>query len=373
MKRTGVLSLGTAALTALALAITAGPATAAATPKVGHVFVIMLENESFGSTFGPNSRAPYLSRTLPAKGAFVPNYYGITHVSQGNYTAMISGQGPTPQIQGDCPVYTDVVQTGIGADGQVLGTGCVYPKSVRTLAGQLAAKRLTWGGYMEDMGNIPTREPARCGHPAIGAPDPTLGAAVGDQYATRHNPFVYFHEITDTRACAANVVPLPRLVRDLRSIRTTRNFSMISPNLCHDGHDEPCVDGQPGGLVSADAFLQTWVPRITSSPAFRKDGLLVVTFDEAEARGAEADSSACCSPPTYPNVADNALVTRGPGGGKVGAVMLSRFIKPGTRSMKAYNHFSFLASMESIFKLKKLGYAARPGLATFGRDIFTRK
>lgn len=374
MSRTRTFSLlATAAVTVLALTITAGPATAAKPPKIGHVFVIMLENESFDSTFGPTSKAPYLSKTLPAKGAFVPNYFGITHVSQGNYTAMISGQGPTPQIQADCPQYLDFVQTGTGADGQALGTGCVYPKSVKTLAGQLTAKKLTWGGYMEDMGNNPAREPATCGHPALGAADPTLRASVGDQYATRHNPFVYFHEITDTKACAANDVPLPRLVKDLRSVKTTRNFSMITPNLCNDGHDEPCVDGKPGGLVSADAFLKTWVPRITSSPAFKKDGLLVITFDEAEAGGAEADSSACCNPPTYPNVANNALVTPGPGGGKIGAVMLSRFIKPGTKSTKSYNHFSFLASVEQNFGLKKLGYAARPGLATFGKDILNKK
>ena len=52
---------------------------------------------------------------------------------------------------------------------------------------------------------------------------------------------------------------------------------------------------------------------------------------------------------------------------------LPRFSHAGTRSMKASNHFSFRASMESILKLKKLGYAARPRLATFGRDIVTRK
>jgi len=373
MSRTRTLSLLGAALMALALTVTAGSATAAKPPKIGHVFVIMLENESFDSTFGPTSKAPFLSKTLPAKGAFVPNYYGITHVSQGNYTAMISGQGPTPQIQADCPVFSDFTQTGMGADGQLLGTGCVYPASVKTLANQLQAKRLTWGGYMEDMGNIPTREPATCGHPALGTADPTGRATVGDQYATKHNPFVYFHSIIDTPSCAANDVPLPRLAKDLRSVKKTRNFSMIVPNLCHDGHDEPCVDGQPGGLVSADAFLKTWVPRITSSPAFKKDGLLIVTFDEAEAAGPGADSSACCNPPTYPNVPNNALVTPGPGGGKIGAVMLSRFIKPGTKSTKSYNHFSFLASMEKNFGLKKLGYAARPGLTTFGKDIFTRK
>jgi hypothetical protein len=40
------------------------------------------------------------------------------------------------------------------------------------------------------------------------------------------------------------------------------------------------VNGQPGGLVSADMFLQTWVPRIIASPAYKRDGLLVMAFDE---------------------------------------------------------------------------------------------
>ena len=60
------------------------------------MFVIVLENESAAVTFGPGSPAPYLSKTLPARGAFVPNYYGVGHASLDNYIAMISGQAPTP-------------------------------------------------------------------------------------------------------------------------------------------------------------------------------------------------------------------------------------------------------------------------------------
>src|SRR5205085_1812556 len=98
-----------------------------------------------------------------------------------------------------------------------VGSGCVYPASVKTIANQLAAKGLTWKAYMEDMGNIPARESATCGHPAIGGADSTQRAVVGDQYAARHNPFVYFHAIIDTPACEANVVALPALADDLRS------------------------------------------------------------------------------------------------------------------------------------------------------------
>jgi hypothetical protein len=46
---------------------------------------------------------------------------------------------------------------------------------------------------------------------------------------------------------------------DLTRVGTTPAFSWISPNLCDDGHDAPCVTG---GLAQADAFLAQWVPKI---------------------------------------------------------------------------------------------------------------
>ena len=39
------------------------------------------------------------SRTLPRMGAMIRDYYGVTHLSHGNYIAMISGQGANLQEQ----------------------------------------------------------------------------------------------------------------------------------------------------------------------------------------------------------------------------------------------------------------------------------
>ena len=61
-------------------------------------------------------------------------------------------------------------------------------------------------------------------------------------------------------------MPLTQLPADLSQARNTANFNFITPDLCNDGHDEPCADGGPGGLVAADAWLREWVPRITGSP-----------------------------------------------------------------------------------------------------------
>jgi len=333
---------------------------------ITHVFVIVLENKGFTTTFGPGTRAPYLADTLTKAGAFLRQYYGIGHASLDNYIAMISGIAPTPETQADCGVFADFKQTGTSPDGQPIGRGCVYPAPIQTLANQLEARGLTWHAYMEDMGLDPSREAATCGHPAIGAPDLTEGAAPNDQYATKHNPFMYFHSIIDSPSCDSNVVALTHLEADLKSAAQTPNFSFISPSLCHDAHDTPCVNGEPGGLVSADAFLAHWVPIITASPAFRSGGLLIITFDEAN----RADATACCNEQPGPNVVNAGV--EGPGGGRPGAVLLSPFIAPGTVSDIPYNHYSLLRSVEDIFGVPHLGYAGQDGLQPFGKDVFHR-
>lgn len=387
---TAILAVVLLGLISGASAVAAEPAP----PKPGHVFIIVLENEGFRITFGPHSPAHYL-RHLARQGALLPNYYGIGHFSLDNYIAMVSGQGPNPVTQSDCQSFVDFVPSGATSDGQAIGAGCVYPSSIQTIANQLEAKGLSWKGYMEDMGNIPTRESATCGHPALGQPDGTQHAMAGDQYATRHDPFMYFHAIIDAPTCAAHVVALPALKADLQAVATTPNYAYITPNLCHDGHDgdgrgKTCVDGEPGGLVSADKFLADTVPMILASPAFKKDGLLIVTFDEADievkidpatksARFESGDAKACCGEPAAPNIHPGATVfgapdrgagITGPGGGRIGAVLISPFIRPGTVSQTPYNHYALLRSIEDMFGLEHLGYAAQRGLRTFGADVF---
>ncbi|NUO35176.1 MAG: phosphoesterase [Dermatophilaceae bacterium] len=357
------LSLALAAATTLGLAST-GPAAAAPSsqlpPPVGHVFVINLENKGFDETWGPSSAAPYLSRTLRGQGVLLTQYFGTAHNSLPNYIAQVTGQGPNPQTQADCQVYSPFVTTGPPVqDGQYVGDGCVLPAGVPSLPGQLDTAGRSWRGYMEDMG-------APCRHPQLGAVDDTQKARPGDQYAVRHNPFMYLRSVTDSPTCAQHVVDLDTLTTDVASATTTPALSYITPNLCHDAHDSPCVDGQPGGLVSADQFLRTWVPRITASPAFKKDGALVITFDESDSP--QTDATACCGEGPGPNSPLPGIT--GLGGGRVGALVLSRYVTPGSTSTTPYNHYSLLASIEDLWHLEHLGYAAHPGLPRFGLDVW---
>ena len=382
--------------------------------RVRHVFIIVLENKNYGDTFGTSTQDPYLQHTLVPMGALLRQYYGTGHVSLDNYISMISGQAPTQDTVDDCIPgllgtvgnFNDVHQTGWAPQGQVAATGgCIYPARVRTLVDQMTGVGLSWRGYMEDMGNDPARESATCGHPAIGvgtdntntAEAPSVAVPLGDAYATRHDPFVYFHSIIDSKSCGTHIVNLTHLQADLEQARTTPNLVFITPNLCNDGHDgagtgvkgTTCANGQPGGLTSADEFLRRWVPRILASPAYVKDGLLIVTFDESTYGTQSASRNpatgqttvditfsgeTCCNQRPGPNLADKRpsrtvllntprlvqnLVFSSFGGDRIGAVLVSPFIDPGSTSDTPYNHYSLLRSLEDIFRVGgHLGYAA---------------
>jgi hypothetical protein len=60
----------------------------------------------------------------------------------------------------------------------------------------------------------------------------------------------------------------------------------------------------------------------------------------------------------------------GPGGGRTGALLISRFIQPGSVNDTPYNHYALLRSIEDLFALPHLGFAAQPGLKPFGTDVY---
>jgi len=360
MRTPGMKRINIRLLFGTLLLLSAASVLSAAPPPIKHVFIIVLENKGFDETFGPSAPPTWLGQTLVPQGQLLRQYYGIGHASLDNYVAMVSGQGPNLITQSDCTFYMNVVP-GVQTSyfGQTLGQGCVYPAPAKTIADQLTSAGLTWKGYMEDM-------TSHCRHPALNSADTTQQARLGDQYAARHNPFVYFHSLLDSGDCSAHDVDLSQLTTDLGSAATTPNYVFITPNLCDDGHDAPCVDGRPGGLTSADDFLHTWVPRILGSPAWNDGSLLVVAFDEAES----GDATACCNEMPGLNTINPGGTTIGPGGGRTGAVLVSQYIQPGSVNDTPYNHYALLRSIEGLFSLPHLGFAGAPGLQAFGADVY---
>jgi hypothetical protein len=353
-------------------------------PEIKHVFLIVLDGHGYEEAFGHQSPAPYLAKTLAGEGKLLPDYYAVTQGGLANEIALLSGQGPTPQTATNCPEYTAIAPGTVSAEGQVDGTGCVYPATTETLPGQLTAAKLTWKAYVEDIANGEAAgQPTACRHPALGAPDASPVPVPGDAFQTWRNPLVYFAGLTESPECAEKDVGLDSLASDLKKAEKTPSLSYIVPSACHDGGETPCASEQLAGLAAVDGFLETVVPEIKASPAYEEEGgLIAITFDQAPQEEPAADSSSCCATPLYPNLPPPAAptseeppaaggVTKTGGGGKVGMLLLSPYVAPGTVLEDAYyNHFSFLRSVEELFGLEPLGYAAEPALTPFDSTVF---
>jgi phosphatidylinositol-3-phosphatase len=353
-------------------------------PPISHIFLIVLSDQGFKSSFGPGSQAPYLSKTLAHQGELLDSYYAVAGGELANEIALISGQGPTPQTTANCPLYTDITPGTTGAEGQVLGSGCVYPSQTPTLGDQLTDEGKTWKTYVEGIGG--PAQPGTCAHPTLGAADTDQAPTAASAYVTWRDPFAYFHSVIDSPSCASSVVGFEQLVPDLKATRTTPSLSYIIPSRCDDGSPEPCQPGAPSGLAAADTFLGKAVPEIESSPAFKAGGLIAITFDQAPQSGPEADSSSCCIAPSYPNLpaavseapvtagsttAGSTTTTAAAGGGQVGLLLISKYVKPSSVNVTGeYNHFSLLASIEDLLGVSRLGYAKSQGLLVFDSSVY---
>jgi hypothetical protein len=429
-------------------------------PPVNHVFLIVLADQAYAQTFGPESPAPYIAHTLEHQGELLVRFYGVAHEELADEVALISGLGPTPQTAADCPTFSDIVPGQANSKGQYTGDGCIYPKEAQTVGEQLTARGLTWKVYAEGLGDVPgggvgpqagasrsrpgeskaeaggsisgagAPKAIACWHPEFGALDTTSQAPQGDTFATFRDPFTYFDGVLHSPECTHDDVGIEGLAGDLKSAKRTPALSYIVPDLCHDGRPTPCAPGAPSGLPAAEAFLRHVVPEILASPAYHKGGLLIITTDQAPTTGEYADSSSCCMQPRFPAPAVTttpagttgattttpttpASATPGAGlpattapstttptpstttpavttpaattpaattpaielppkgGGQVGALLISPFVKPATFDQEPFNDFSLLRTIENLFGLPPLGYAATRGLSSLEASVFS--
>lgn len=257
-----------------------GAAASGGQAAFGHVYLIVFENHGFDAVVN-GSEMPYL-KGLTKRGALATAYSAITHPSQPNYIALFSGD-----------------LHGITDDGN-------HDVTAPNLADQLDARGKTWAVSAENL-------PDGCflGATASGGPD---GPGT---YARKHEPAISFVSISRNPARCARI-------QNLSSFDPGRaDFQLIVPNLCHDAHD--C------SLAVADKWLAGFAPRILDSPEFKQDGVLFVTFDEAESKG--------------PNVVP--LVAVGPS------------VRASTTTAQVGNHYSLLRTIEDNWSLGCLARACR--------------
>lgn len=275
------------------------PATRApaAIPNFGHVFIIVMENKEYGEIIGSDD-APYINN-LARTYALATRYYAIRHPSLPNYLALVSGS--TQGMTSDC-------------------SDCSF--KAPNLADQLEAHQRSWGADMEDM-------PEPCYNGAYaGGPLAFLGVA---SYARKHNPWMYFEDITSDPARCGRVVPFTQLATDLAAGKLP-DFVWITPNLKHDMHNGTVADG--------DGWLATTVPPLLASPAWRDNGVLFIVWDEG------TSDAGCCG---------NAA------GGHTPAIVVAADGKRGYQSPFPYSHYSLLRTIEDAWQLGYLDHAADPG------------
>ena len=183
--------------------------------------------------------------------------------------------------------------------------------------------------------------PGNCVHPDI---NEVLKPEKGG-YQVQRNPFVYFRSLLDLGDCALNDVPFDQLAKDTKKIATTANYSFISPDLCDAGVAGQCAAGEPDGPAAADAFLARWVPKITATPAYRKNGLLVISFFDADPPEGAADPK------------------------RVGALLLSPFVSTNTASGAKLGPWSLLRTVEDLFGLDHLAEAGAAQTRSFAAPL----
>jgi phosphatidylinositol-3-phosphatase len=321
---------------------------------VDHVFLIMLENHSQSSVID-DANAPFIT-SLAHKYAMAANYYGVTHPSEPNYVATISGSNWGVNDDQPTNKYDHL-----------------------NIVDQLEQHHLTWAAYMESMpsaGFTGTQYPS--------------SAAL---YVNKHNPFVLMNDISSSPKRLAQIKPYTDFAADMKA-KTLPNFVWISPNQCHDMHGgvfapvasdgsdgTPCPygstkdDANDAALKQkADAFVKGAVDAITATTAWKtgRTAIFIVTDENDFTGNATTDgwesADGCCDSPNLgkgtPFLGSNGQpdghVWGGGiyGGGKIPAIVMTAKGKQGFTSQTPYNHYSFLSTLEWNWNLPTIGNAS---------------
>jgi hypothetical protein len=287
-------------------------ATAEATSAALHanqtVFVIVMENKNWSQIKG-SPDAPYINSLLPMA-AHAEAYYTPpgNHPSETNYLWMEAG-----------------MNFGIHNDKDPEDN---HQGTTDHLVSLLEQVGISWRSYQEN----------------ISGKDCPLEN--DDRYAVRHNPMVYFDDVTDSNDrrsthCIQHVRPYDELAGDLVDNSVAR-YNFITPNLCHDMHNFlGCASLNE--VKNGDDWLAGQLPAILDSQAYQDGGVVFLTWDEG---------------------ADNS-------DGPIGMIVLSPNAKGGGYSNTIrYTHSSLLRTLQEIFGVTPyLGDAAdAPDLS----DLFAR-
>jgi hypothetical protein len=281
--------------------------------KFTTVITILLENHDYNEIVGNTTNAPYINSLIQQYG-LATNYRDIGHPSLPNYVYMTSGKhnDPGDPLTSDDDVSTYLVHNTFG-NGKMLDDD--------NLGNQLQVAKVPWRGYFETMFG------------------PCQLTDSGDRrYAARHNPFIYFNNILFAPNLLCQSVDVDygaNFANDLAS--GNYKFMWISPDAWDDGHGVIGNENPLDMLKVSDDWCAKNVQAIIDSDIFKQGGVIFLTWDEAEGHLTN-------------DMKDD--------GDRIPMIVISPKLKSkGFTTDKAYTHANYLATMEDLFGLPRLGGA----------------
>ncbi len=269
------------------------------------VFLIVMENHNWSDISG-NADAPYINNVLLPMASRAEQYFNPpgNHPSLPNYLWLEAG-----------------TNFGIQDDNDPSAN---HQSTTQHLVTYLQNKGISWKTYQESIS---------------GSDCPLVD---NGEYAVRHNPFMYFDDVTNNRNpnstnCISHVRPFSELATDLAN-NAVAQYSFITPNVCDDMHD--ACSPTNNSIKQGDTWLSQNLPTILASAPYLNGGAVFIVWDEA-----------------------------GAGDGPIGMIVLSPFAKGnGYQNSIHYTHGSTLRTVQEIFGVAPLlGDAAS---ATDLSDLF---
>jgi hypothetical protein len=282
----------TPSLDTMSATVIADGASARAAHSIKNVFVIVMENHDWDGIKG-NPSAPYINGTLLKIGAHAERYTSPQniHPSEPNYVWMEAGDELNISDDDDPDLN--------------------YRTTKTHLTRQMELANVSWRSWQESI------TPGLC---------PLASSGL---YGAKHNPFVFFDDITDGRNphsahCIEHIRPYEELAGNLSAgSGAVAQYNFITPNLCNDMHDSAgCAT--PDSVGNGDAWLSQEVPKILASKAYQDGGALFITWDESEGGTATP----------------------------IGLIAISPFAKPGYSNAIPYTHSSLLRTVQDVFALR---------------------
>ena len=214
-------------------------------PPIQTVFIILMENHDW-SSFKGSADAPYINGVLLPMASYCAQYYTPpgNHPSEPNYLWLEAG-----------------TNFGILND---YDPSINHQKTTRHLVTLLQSAGISWKTYQEDVSGT------------------YVPLTSTNAYAPKHNPFVYFDDVTGTNNPnwaygIAHIRRYNELAANLAA-NTVARYNFITPNLCDDGHDSCAPLYNP--VRQEDNWLAAQVPYILNSAAYKNGGALFITWDE---------------------------------------------------------------------------------------------